>query len=175
MAKYFDLLERAGRLVRVYESGLELDDQTGRILKPAAGTLITREKATDLHRQRRKKTAALLRQRIASEHSAAMPNPANTAAEAFADSGGMLYSQVVLNSEAYPRDRKEMWEMLGKYSEVLPADVRQPDAGPEAARLQALTAAASVETARILERVFRDVKAEQEQQARQTVEGKVVE
>lgn len=165
--------ESDGHIIDVYESGAERDRTAGRMCKPAAGTLITAQNTAEYNRRRQEKTAALLRARIAEEHAAAMPNPTRTAAEAIADSGAMLYSQIVLNSEAYPRDRLQAWETLGKYARTLPADIRQAgDPDGQAVRLQALTAAANVETVRIMERVFRDVKA---QQARQTVEGKVVE
>jgi hypothetical protein len=126
MAKKIGEGERNGRLTWVYDNGMERYQDTGRIAAPAPNTIITGEKSTLLHRRRQEKTAALLRQRIRETHNGVMPTQVTTSAAAFAEAGAMLYEQIALNSEAYPRDRLDTWEKLGKYAGDLPADVRQP-------------------------------------------------
>ena len=50
--KKYRLLERNGRMVREYESGILLDDKTLKIVKPADSTLLTRYKASELVKNR---------------------------------------------------------------------------------------------------------------------------
>jgi hypothetical protein len=167
----YKLEERDGIKVRVYESGMERREDNGYIIKPAPSTVITAEKSTLLHRRREEKTAALLRQRIQQTHNSLMPTRVTTSAAAFAESGAMLYEQVVLNTEAYPRDRKETWEMLGKYTRNLPSDLRK-DTGAD--QVQAITAALQAETAQTLERLWADVRRVQDQPS-DVVDGDVSE
>lgn len=138
-AKVKEIVERDGRQIVVYDSGLERDKETGKIVKPAAHALITPEKANLYHRRRQEKAAALLRQRIRDAHNSVMPSQVTTSAEAFAMSGAMLYEEITLNSDAYPRDRLETWEKLGKYADVLPADMRQGSNEPTMQQATELT------------------------------------
>jgi hypothetical protein len=170
MAKVIDTYtNEAGHEIDVYESGAEYNRTLKRLAKPAAHTVITAQNATALNRKRQEKAAAELRRRITEAARQGMPPGTliRHSADAFAAAGVQLFEEVVMNSDAYPRDRKEVFEMLGKYAQVLPADMRQAatDDGTAAAALHAATAAANAQTARILARVFADVKRVQAQQA----------
>jgi hypothetical protein len=112
-----------------------------------------------------------MRQRITETHNAVMPSPARTSAEAFAESAAMLYEQVVLNSEAYPRDRLEAWEKIGKYSGLLPADAKEKAEDIRVAIQNNVTTGGNSEHARILARVFADVV---KVQRGETIEGKLI-
>ena len=159
MSKVVETVERDGEVIRIYESGAEYSVTRGRLVKPAARTLITSQNATEYNRKRQEKTAAALRARLTDAAAASLPVPVRDSAEAFAESGAMLFEQVVLNSEAYPRDRMEAWEKLSKYIGALPADIKhtQPDDGTAAARLNAAAAGATAEAAAVLARVLADV------------------
>lgn len=113
--------------MRVYESGAEWSETTKRFVKAPPQHAITPQNAHVFKLKRQEKTSRLLRERITQAHNDNMPVPANGSAEAFAESGAMLYENVVLNTDAYPRDRLEVWEKLGKYAAVLPADIRAVD------------------------------------------------
>ncbi|HEY6018669.1 MAG TPA: hypothetical protein VIY48_01910 [Candidatus Paceibacterota bacterium] len=164
-------------IIDVYASGAEYDRTAGRLARPASHTLITAENATDYNRKRREKTAESVRLAIVESTNAGLL-PAGTprvndSSEAVAAAVGMMWEQVVMNSEAYPRDRQAMLEFTARLTGDVP-DPRQPDqpAGSEAsARLAALTAAANVETARIIARVLADVKRLQESTPTQVIDG----
>ena len=152
--------ERGDRLVHVYENGLERDARTGHIVKPAKSDQITSESAHLLLRKRQEKAAALLRQRITEVHNGIMPSPVKSSAAAFAESGAMLYEQIVANSEAYPRDRMEAWEKLGKYAEVLTPDLKRGSDDVSNA-INATAAALNAQAAASLERIWRDIEQKQ--------------
>jgi hypothetical protein len=112
---------------RILKSGVIYDENKGRFVGKAHDNpyAFTSENAHEFHRLRREKTAALLRLRIVEVYNAGMPDSAKSSAGAFAGAGAMLFEQIVLNSEAYPRDRMEAWDKLGKAAGVL-ADPREP-------------------------------------------------
>lgn len=145
MAKVVETVERDGVQIRVYDNGMEQRVDNGRMIKaPDSAVIRTTEKSHELQRKRREKTQALLRVRITEAHNRKM-QPVRTSAGAFADSGALLYEEVVLNADAYPRDRIEAWEKLGKYADVLPADIRggggaEPTATAQAAAIGAASA-----------------------------------
>jgi hypothetical protein len=114
---------------RILATGAIYDSNVGRIVGKAAPNpwAITSEKSNEYRQQRKKKAEALLRSRIIEAHNAAMPNQVISGAGAFADAGAMLYEEIVLNSDKYPRDRLEAWNTLGKAAGVL-ADPREPGA-----------------------------------------------
>jgi hypothetical protein len=175
MATKIDTIERDGRLVNIYDNGAEQDATTGRFIKPARGVAFTPETAKLARRKRQEKFARLLRQRIRETHNAVMPHPVQTSAEAFAEAAAMLHEQVVLNSEAYPRDRLEALDKIGKYAEVVPADRKEQEADEAAARAAALNAAAAgmtAETAALLVRILNDV---QKVKRGEAIDGKVIE
>jgi hypothetical protein len=172
MATRIETVEREGKLVYIYDNGMERDAASGQIIKPPAGKPFTPETAKLARRKRQEKTARLMRQRIRETHNAIMPHPVQTSAEAFAESAAMIYEQVVVNSEAYPRDRLEAWEKIGKYAGLLPADAKERAEDITIAIQNNLTAGGNGEHARILARVWRDVmKVQQEERI---VEGKLV-
>lgn len=158
MATIVETVERNGKTIAVYDNGMERDVGAGRIIRPPTSALITRENAKDYIRKRKEKQAALLRAAIKREHNSKMEPIANSSAAAFAESGALLYSEIVLNADAYPRDRLETWKTLGQAAEVLadPRD-RSDDGTPNAAMIAALNAA----SAGALERVWADVLAAQ--------------
>lgn len=175
MAKPFQLIERDGRKIRIYESGLEMDDQTGAIVKPAPGTVIrTGERSTELHRRRREKTARLTRRRITDRmNSGLLPPgtlPVADSAEATAEAAAVLWEDVVMNPDAYPRDRVLTFDRLTQFMGTSPATDDQP-AATDAARLNAAAALVNGETARVLLQLWNDVAAAQ---ARQAQPGAVV-
>lgn len=131
MSEYKDI-ERDGHIIREYNNGMVRDMTTNKIMRPPTSALITPEKANVLQRKRQEKQARLLRERITQAHNANMPTLVKGSAEAFAESGAMLYENIVLNTDAYPRDRLETWEKLGRYAAVLPADIRTVGADADA-------------------------------------------
>ena len=161
-AQVLETVERDGVRVLVYDNGMERNADTGAFIKPPPHTLITAQNSTVFVRRRQEKAAALLRSRIAAAHNASMPSPVTSSAGAFAEAGAMLYEQIVLNSEAYPRDRTEAWEKLGKYAGVLPADVRRSDDGATA---QAAAAGAAAGSAAAVLKFLTDVAQQQRQSA----------
>ncbi len=156
--------DREGRRVAVYESGLVRDAESGRIIQPAPGTLIRADNSTVYHRKRREKFKRRLRAGLV-EASRAGLFPAGTlprdSAEVFAEAGVMLFEQIVLNSEAYPRDRIEAYKELGRQADVLnepaPADSLPAGAG-------LALAAAGAGLAGKLAQILGDVLKEQERQ-----------
>ena len=162
MSKVVETVERDGEVIRIYESGAEYSVTRGRLVKPAARTLITSQNATEYNRKRQEKTAAALRQAITAAMNAGLLPPGvvvRDSAEAAAAAGAAIWEAVVMNPEAYPRDRLEAWDKLSKYMGALPADIKhtQPDDGTAAARLNAAAAGATAEAAAVLARVLADV------------------
>jgi hypothetical protein len=171
MAEIVETVERDGVLVNVYASGLERNAANGHFIKPPPHTLITKENATVLVRKRQEKQAALLRSAIRREHNAKMSPIANSSAAVFAESGALLYSEIVLNADAYPRDRLEAWQVLGKAAQVL-ADPKDKDAAPTAGAAEAISA--TTELVRLLREVVKPVRADVPESASGIiVDGKV--
>ena len=167
--------ERNGEIINVYESGAEYNLTRGHLVKPAAGTVIrSPEKATALNRKRKEKMQRLTRARLVETHNGVMPNPVRSSAAAFAEALAMLWEQVVLNSEAYPRDRKEVLDMVAKYADLQPADMKE-QAEDTAALLNAAASAANAEAAATLLRVLEDVQKIQQGKKPDTIEGRVIE
>lgn len=153
MAKIVRTEERDGHLINVYESGAEYDTTDKKLIRPPASSLITAENVTVFNRRRKEKAAAALRARIVEAHNKKM-DVVKSSAAAFADSGALLYEEIVLNDNAYPRDRMDTWEKLGKYADVLPADIRQVQ--PEQPATGAV-AGVAVEMAAAFARVIADI------------------
>ncbi len=164
-------------MIHVYDNGLQLDATTGQIVRPPRGGSFTPETSRLAHSKRQEKAAAELRARIRAVAQTRL-EPVRSSAEAFAESGALLFDEVVLNPDAYPRDRLETWEKLGKYAKVLPADTRDErkdiEDAARVAALQAATAHANVETAQMMVRVLNDVMKVQRGE-KIVVDGKVIE
>jgi len=167
MAKKVETIERDGRKIAVYDNGLERDEATGRIVKPAPSALITSETANLLHRKRQEKAAAALRKRILESTQKRSTVPLNGSADAVAEAGGFIWDEIVLGEDVYPRDRLEAWEKIAKYAQVLPSDMRK-GADDTANALQAAAVGANVAVAAVLERILRDVQGRQD-----AIEGEV--
>jgi hypothetical protein len=119
--------EQQAPRTKVLKNGAVYDLDKGRIVaidnsrNPHA---ITPQKSSEFKQARREKAARLLRARIVDAHNGKMV-PVGSSPAAFADAGALLWEEVVLNKTAYPRDRLETWEKLGRHAEVL-ADPREP-------------------------------------------------
>ena len=165
MANVIEQVEREGHIINVYESGVEYDLTAGRFVKSAEKYRITKENTHELRRMRQEKSAALLRKRITEAHNGKM-TLVQTSAAAFADSGALLYEEVVLNPEAYPRDRLETWRTLGQVAGVLADQRDKTDATPIQQTTELLTVAA-----RLLELVKDNIPAIQVIDIRNDIDG----
>lgn len=165
MAKVIsEYTNEAGEIIKVYESGAEFNTARGRLVKPAAGTVIrTAAKATEYNRRRREKAAAELRRRIRQAAADGMPpgTVVRHSADAFAAAGAMLFEEVVMNSDAYPRDRLETLDKLGKWTGIIEDPKTAKIEDPNAARLTAAAAGLTAQAAAVLARVLGDVQAAQ--------------
>lgn len=114
---------------KLLRNGAIADIKTGRIITTPGGgnKAITKQNSGELQRLRREKAAAALRARLVESYNGVMPSPARSSADVFAGAGAMLFEEIVLNSEAYARDRLETWKELGKAAGVL-ADPRAAEA-----------------------------------------------
>jgi hypothetical protein len=166
-AQVVETVERDGVRVLVYDNGMERNGVTGHIMKPADGTVITRERATILHRNRQEKQARLLREAIVAETVDKLDVPKHGPAAAVAAAGGILWREIVLSPDAYPRDRMDAWEKLGKYAQVLPSDIRREPETQSAQRTAELNAGAAV----IMLKVLDDIKAERQRMQREVVDA----
>lgn len=176
-ANVVETVERDGHQIAIYESGAEYDMTDKRLVKPASGTVITVQNATVFNRKRQEKAAALLRDRIRQRHSAGDMTPVRSSAEAFAESGALLYEEVVLSPDAYPRDRIEAWEKLGKYACVLPADARSGQLSAEQpGTVQQIASGVADAMARVLADILRaKLSARADAQIHETIDGETLE
>ena len=167
MATIVETVERDGETINIYESGAEYSVTRGRLVKPAPSTLITSEKSTVFIRQRQEKTAALLRKRITEATNAVSELKHNGSASAIADTGGILWQEIVLNPDAYHRDRLEAFEKLGKYAQVLPSDMKQQSEGIP----PSVAAALGADIARSIAQIISDVMNNKAEQIHETIDG----
>lgn len=133
MAKVVETVERDGHVIKVYDNGMERNER-GRIVKPPLDTRITKENSSELHRARQEKAQRLLREAIVTETMDKLDVPAHGPAAAVAAAGGILWREIVLDPNAYPRDRMEAWEKLGKYSGILSDPKQQAPDTPNGAQ-----------------------------------------
>src|SRR5687767_624031 len=103
MSNLVETIERDGRRINVYDNGMERDASNGHFITGPKNTRITAQNATVYVRKRQEKQSRLLRAALVREHNAKMEPKANGSAEVFAESGALLYSEIVLNGDAYPR------------------------------------------------------------------------
>lgn len=160
MAKIVETVERDGHVINVYESGAEYDTTDKKLIKGPTGSQITAENASVYIRRRQEKQARLLREAIVTETNDKLTMKYSGPAAAVAAAGGILWREVVLDETAYPRDRMEAWEKLGKYAQVLPSDIRQaqPEQSPAGG-----VAGMAVEMATAFARVLADIVKQQAQ------------
>jgi hypothetical protein len=117
----------AGQVVNVYESGAEYNTVEKRLVKAPPSKAITAQNSSEFKRLRQEKQARLLRAAIVAETMDKLDVPAHGPASAVAAAGGILWREIVLSPDAYPRDRLDAWEKLGKHAGVL-ADPKQAPA-----------------------------------------------
>jgi hypothetical protein len=115
-----ETIERDGRTIAIYDNGMERDVERNAIIRPPTAALITKQTSQDMHRKRQEKAASILRQRIKEATAKVSANPVPNSAAAVAEAGAILWEEVVLNQEAYPRDRMEAWFKLGQLAGVIP-------------------------------------------------------
>lgn len=118
-------------------------DEKGRFAKGTrpASIIKNSEQSLALHRKRQEKAARLLRARIAEETGKVSTLPIRDGAEAVAEAGALIWSETVLGADAYPRDRLEAWERIGKYAGILqPPGQQQAQAGGVTVTVDADTA-----------------------------------
>ena len=154
MATIIETVERDGETINIYESGAEYSVTRGRLVKAPPSAMITPEKSNVFKRLRQEKTAALLRKRITEATNKVSTIQHRGSASAIADTGGILWEEIVLNPEAYHRDRLEAFEKLGKYAQALPGDMKQQD---DQAPGATAAAAFGTELARSIMQIVRDV------------------
>jgi hypothetical protein len=119
-SKIVETVERDGARIAIYDTGMERNLDTNAIIRPPTRALITKETALAMRQKRQEKTAALLRQRIREATEKVSTLPLSSSAAAVAEAGGILWDEIVLNAEAYPRDRLEAWLKLGQMAGIIP-------------------------------------------------------
>ena len=113
-----DTVERDGRIILVYDNGMEYDKTGGKIIRPPTAAIITPERSRELRKLRAEKTARLLREKITAATAKISDLPIRGTAEAVAEVGGILWEEIVLNPDAYPRDRMEAFDKLTDRAEM---------------------------------------------------------
>lgn len=110
--------ETTGHLVRRYENGMLYDMTTGRIARPPDREYRGIQSAEDARRLRQMqvdRAEEAIAKAIADktkEHGKISPLAGPV--EALAAAAGILWDEVVLNSRAKPRDRREVYETIGR-------------------------------------------------------------
>src|SRR5689334_25087709 len=112
MATIVDTYTKDGDTINVYESGAHYNATRGRLVKAPPSAMITSERSYELKRLRAEKTARLLREKIVAATGKISDLKITTATEAVAEVGGILWEEIVLNPDAYPRDRMEAFDKL---------------------------------------------------------------
>jgi hypothetical protein len=161
MATIVETVERDGETINVYESGAEYSVTRGHLIKAPPSALITKETARSMAQKRQDKVARKLRERIKLATEKVSDLPIRDSAEAIAEAGGILWDEIVLNPNAYHRDRLEAYTKLGQIAEGIPnASIRQDAEKSNPAAIAALNAG----TAQLLAAVWSDVMQLQRQQ-----------
>jgi hypothetical protein len=119
-SQVIDKIERDGRTIAIYDNGMERDVEANKIIRPPTAALITKDNAREIRAMRQEKAARLLRERIRAATEKISDLPIGSSAAAVAEAGGILWDEIVLNTEAYPRDRMEAWLKLGQMAGVIP-------------------------------------------------------
>jgi hypothetical protein len=119
VAKIVEKVEREGRIIAIYDNGMERDVERNAIIRPPTAALITKQTTQDMHRKRQEKASRLLRERIRAATEKISDQKIPNSAAAVAEAGGILWDEIVLNTEAYPRDRLEAWLKIGQMAGVI--------------------------------------------------------
>ena len=119
-AQIIDKVQRNGRTIAIYDNGMERDMDDGHFMRPPTAALITKETAQVMKRKRQEKAARLLREKIRAATESVSDIPINDSAEAIAEAGGILWSEIVLDRDAYHRDRLEAFTKLGQLAGAIP-------------------------------------------------------
>jgi hypothetical protein len=127
MATIVDTYTKDGDTINVYESGAHYNATRGHLVKAPPSAVITSDRARELHKIRAAKTARLLREKIVAATGKISDLPIRTASEAVAEVGGILWEEIVLNPDAYPRDRMEAFDKLTERAEMSNQSKRQND------------------------------------------------
>lgn len=120
------------RIVR-YESGMVKDTSTNQIIKPVDRPYFTKENNADMIRLRKEKVARRIREEI----SRAMFGKefSNRPSESVGIAAGMLWTEIVMNKNALPRDRLNAYVALGKHAGLLD-DLREGAPAPEGVKVE---------------------------------------
>lgn len=122
-------------------------DERGRFLPGTqVGQIITSENTAEYRRKRREKAAALIRRQIIEANNDPNSNMTQviSAAGGVANAAGALWSETVLNPDAYPRDRLDAWERISKAADVLSDSKQAEQTSITPAQLGAVAAGALV-------------------------------
>jgi len=114
---------------KILKNGAVYDLDKGRIVaNPGGGTsAITPARSRELREIRAAKVARLTRQKITAATAKISDLPIRSSAEAVAEVAGILWEEIVLNAEAYPRDRMEAFEKLTERAEMT-TNIKRQDA-----------------------------------------------
>lgn len=114
-----ETIEREGRIIAIYDNGMERDVEANTIIRPPTAALITKQTSHDMHRKRQEKASRLLREKIRAATEKVSDQKIPNSAAAVAEAGGILWDEIVLNGDAYPRDRLEAWLKIGQMAGVI--------------------------------------------------------
>jgi hypothetical protein len=176
MATKLETIERDGKQINIYDNGMEQDADTGKIIKPPSGVAFNSETGKLANNKRQEKFREYLGNRLTEVHNSIMPNQVTNGDEALAESLAMIHEQVVLNPDAYPRDRLEATNQLTRHLDLVIE--RSKKEQEDAAKLTALTSVANVESARLILRILNDIAKLQAGEAvtpPRFIDGKLVE
>ncbi len=151
-----------GPRTKILKNGAVYDLDKGRIVSnPGGGTsAITPARSRELREIRAAKVARLTREKITAATAKISDLPIKSSAAAVAEVAGILWEEIVLNAEAYPRDRMEAFEKLTERAEMT-TNLKRQDV--EKNNVEAFAGAAAE-----LMRAMRDMI-----QPRETVDGTV--
>jgi hypothetical protein len=148
---------------------MERNLTTNRIVRPPTAALITKKTASAMgllsKEKRQERTARMIRSQIRSVTAEKFGVRMNTSSEAVAVTAGTLWQDVVLNPEAYARDRILAFNKIGQIADEIPNVLQRTDA--EKTPAGAAASAIGTELARQFMDIVRDVLTAQTRQAAQ--------
>jgi hypothetical protein len=141
MATIVETVERDGHTINIYESGAEYNVTLKKLVKAPPSAMITKANAHIMKQKRQEKAARLLREAIVAETMDKLQVPAHGPAAAVAAAGGILWREIVLGEDVYPRDRLDAYMKLGAVAEIINTDKRQEPEKTTSAATDAATTA----------------------------------